>query len=51
MDDSEACTCPLCVHDVPAEIVERIMTSAAQRGTAMTKKDFLLWLDRVGRED
>ena len=50
MDGPEACTCPLCRDDPPQEIVERIMASAAQQGTSMSKKDFLLWLDRVGRE-
>jgi hypothetical protein len=49
-DDDGPCPCPLCREDVPDEIVAMIMESAAQKGTTMTKEEFLDWLDRVGRE-
>ncbi len=40
-----ACGCPFCDGgEVPAEIVARIMESAASQGTRMSKEEFLLWL-------
>ncbi|WP_404482017.1 hypothetical protein [Novosphingobium sp. BL-52-GroH] len=42
--DAAPCSCPLCVDDVPEEIVAKIMASAASQGTSMSKEEFLLWL-------
>ena len=50
-DDDGPCPCPLCRGDVPDEIVERIMESAASQGETMTREEFLRWLDGIGRED
>ncbi|WP_162792243.1 hypothetical protein [Novosphingobium sp. P6W] len=48
--DASPCSCPLCVDDVPEEIVARIKASAAAQGTTMTQEEFLAWLDGVGRK-
>ncbi len=50
-DEDDACNCPFCDGgEVPAEIVERIMTSAGQQGTTMTHAEFRVWLNGVGKE-
>ncbi len=46
-----ACGCPFCDGgEVPAEIVERIMQSAASQCEAMTLEEFRTWLHGVDRE-
>lgn len=43
----EACDCPLCRDGVRDEIVELVQASAAGQGKAMTREEFLAWLDAL----
>lgn len=43
--DEEPCACALCSEDLPEEIVDQIMLSAATQGSAMTFEEFRAWLD------
>jgi len=49
-DEDAACRCPFCDGgEVPVEIVDMIVRSAASQGEAMTLEEFRAWLDGVGR--
>lgn len=46
-DQHEACDCFLCLDGVPDQIIERVKASAASQGAAMTREEFLAWLDAL----
>ena len=43
-EDQDETSCPFCTGDVPGDIVDRIMASAASQSRRMSAEDFLTWL-------
>lgn len=44
-NEDDSCGCSLCVGDVPDQIVEQAMASAAHQGPPMSAAEFRQWLD------
>lgn len=49
-EDQDETSCPICIGDIPSDIVERIIRSAGQQGPRMSVEEFRRWLDGVGRD-